>query len=158
MMDEVVDALFKIPPGTVVGRLALACALGAVIGVEREIQQKAAGLRTNMLTALAAAAFALLSLHAVDTVDAASGLSDALRIDPLRVFEAISGAAAVLAAGTVIASRGQVSGLTTGVTLWLTAAIGAGVGLGFYGLSILATLFAVATLALLAQVERRREE
>ena len=91
-------------------------------------------------------------------VDAASGLSDALRIDPLRVFEAISGAAAVLAAGTVIASRGQVSGLTTGVTLWLTAAIGAGVGLGFYGLSILATLFAVATLALLAQVERRREE
>ena len=153
MLEEFADTVFRIPPWTVIGRLALASALGAAIGFERELRRKSAGLRTNMLTALAAAAFSLLALHAVDEVAADSVMSDALRVDPLRALEAISGAAAMLAAGTVIASRGQVSGMTTGVSLWLSAALGASAGLGFYGLALVATLFAVVILALISRLE-----
>ncbi len=153
MMDELIDKVFLIPPWTVIGRLALACALGAAIGFERELRRKSAGLRTNMLTALAAAAFALLAQHAVDEMATESLMSDVLRVDPLRALEAISGAAAMLAAGTVIASRGEVSGMTTGVSLWLSAALGASVGIGFYGLALVATVFAMIILALLSRLE-----
>ncbi|MEQ8344142.1 MAG: MgtC/SapB family protein [Sneathiellaceae bacterium] len=152
MLDELIDKVFLIPPWTVIGRLALACALGAAIGFERELRRKSAGLRTNMLTALAAAAFALLAQHAVDEMDT-EAMSDLLRVDPLRALEAISGAAAMLAAGTVIASRGEVSGMTTGVSLWLSAALGASVGIGFYGLALVATVFAMVILALLSRLE-----
>lgn len=152
MFDSILDELFEIPPWIVIGRLALAVVLGGLVGLEREFSHKSAGLRTNMLTALAACAFAMLSLYSTERVLDEYGEREIIRVDPLRAFEAVSGAAAVLAAGAVIASRGEVRGMTTGVALWLTAAIGAAVGLGFYGIAIVGTILALAALALVGRL------
>lgn len=158
MGEELLHEVFEIPLWTVIGRLGLAVILGGLIGFEREMNHKSAGLRTNMLTALAAASFSMLCLYSAERVMEQYGSeNELLRIDPLRAFEAVSGAAAVLAAGAVIASRGEVRGMTTGVTLWLTAAVGAGAGLGFYGLAIVATIFALIALALVQRLTPRQD-
>jgi putative Mg2+ transporter-C (MgtC) family protein len=100
----------------IVLRLLLAAAAGAVIGVDRELKDRPAGLRTNMLVALAAAVFTILTFEIYHSLKNANS-------DPVRIIEAVTAGVAFLAAGSIIQSRGGVQGLTTGAALWMCGAL-----------------------------------
>lgn len=142
----------------VMARLLLATIFGATIGFEREWRNRPAGLRTHILVCVAAATYAILTIEIIHapmfTTDA---LGDAVKVDPVRVVEAVTAGVAFLAAGVVIFTRGQVHGLTTGAGMWLAGAIGVASGLGLWQIALFATLLALAVLALLYAVESKMD-
>ena len=115
-------------------RLGLAVLLSTVVGIDREIRQKPLGLRTNMLVALGAASFSLMSLHLVDLLEHSP---EVVRIDPVRVMEAIVGAIGFLGAAAIIQGRFEIVGATTGASIWIVGAIGMACGFGFYALAFI---------------------
>jgi Uncharacterized membrane protein len=134
-------------------RLGLALLLAAGVGYEREVAAKPAGLRTHMLVGLAAAAFALLAIEMAAMVD--GNPQGGIRADPTRVIEAVITGVAFLGAGTIIRSRDQVFGITTGASIWLTGAIGLACGIGCYLVAVLILLLSVGTLVIVRMLERR---
>ena len=139
-----------VPPGTALARLLTAGVLGGLIGLDREARTKPAGLRTHMLIALAACVFALL---AIESVHMAGFADEQVRIDPLRVIEAVTSGVAFLAAGMIVFSRGEVRGLTTGAGMWLAGAVGLSVGLGYWFVAVVATVACFVVLFILAKIE-----
>lgn len=123
--------------------LVLAVILGGAIGLERELQQKAAGLRTNILICAGAALFTELSL----TMTVEFG-------DPSRIAAQIVTGVGFLGAGAIIQGRGIVTGLTTAATMWLVAAIGMAVGFGALLEATGTTLLVVLVLVALRPIER----
>ncbi|MCH6546939.1 MAG: MgtC/SapB family protein [Gemmatimonadetes bacterium] len=123
--------------------LVLAVILGGAIGLERELQQKAAGLRTNILICAGAALFTELSL----AMTAEFG-------DPSRIAAQIVTGVGFLGAGAIIQGRGTVTGLTTAATMWLVAAIGMAVGFGALLEATGTTLLVVLVLVALRPIER----
>lgn len=132
-------------------RLLLAALCGAGIGFEREMQNRPAGLRTHMLTAMAAAVFTILTF---EIFHATRAFDNKLSLDPIRVIEAVTAGVAFLAAGTIIQSRGKVEGLTTGAGMWLAGAVGVSCGAGFYRLALIAVVLAMLILGGLRYVEK----
>jgi putative Mg2+ transporter-C (MgtC) family protein len=122
--------------------LAVGC--GTVIGIERQIMHKPAGLRTNVLICLGAAVFTIISR------EMASGSQDSIT----RIAAQIVTGVGFLGAGAVIQDRGGIHGLTTAATIWLMASIGMACGARFYGLAILSTIFALVVLIGLGQVDK----
>jgi putative Mg2+ transporter-C (MgtC) family protein len=112
-------------------RLGTALMFGVIIGLDREIRGKPAGLRTHMLVALAAAAFTLIALEMVKTI---GDDSPAVRVDPIRAIEAVVAGVAFLGAGAIIQARGSVLGITTGASIWLVGALGLACGSGTFPL------------------------
>jgi putative Mg2+ transporter-C (MgtC) family protein len=140
----------------VVARLLLAAIFGAVIGFEREWRNRPAGLRTHILVCVAAATFAILTIEIIHAPMFTAGeLKDAVKVDPVRVVEAVTAGVAFLAAGVVIFTRGQVHGLTTGAGMWLAGAIGVACGFGLWQIAAFASLLALVVLGLLYAVESR---
>lgn len=135
----------ELPLPIIVLRLVGAALLCAVIGYEREATEHEAGLRTHMLVGLAAASYALITLHLVEIY---SGRGDAIRMDPVRLVEALTGGVAFLAAGMIVMSKGQVKNLTTGAVMWLAAAIGLAAGNGLWPIAVLAALLGLAIITL----------
>ena len=133
-------------------RLVLALVLGAVIGFEREWRDRPAGLRTHMLTALAAAVFAILTIEIHHRVALDAGDNNS---DPIRIIEAVTAGVAFLAAGAIFISKGDVKGLTTGAGMWLAGAVGVACGLGFYVVASVATLLAAFVLAVMRRLEHQ---
>ena len=125
--------------------LVLAVILGGAIGLERELQQKAAGLRTNILICAGAALFTELSL----AMTAEYG-------DPSRIAAQIVTGVGFLGAGAIIQGRGTVTGLTTAATMWLVAAIGMAIGFGALWEATGTTLLVVLVLVALRPLERLR--
>ncbi len=123
--------------------LCLGVVLGGAIGLEREFQHKAAGLRTNILICVGAVLFTELSIAMSST----SG-------DPARIAAQIVTGVGFLGAGTIIQGRGIVTGLTTAATMWLVAAIGMAVGFGALLEATGATLLVLLVLSLLRPIER----
>lgn len=152
-MEQIIADLFPrtaVPYPVLLARLTGAILLGAVIGAEREYRAHAAGLRTHILVALAACVFAILSIESVHM----TGFSDdQVRIDPLRVIEAVTSGVAFLAAGMIVFSRGEVRGLTTGAGMWLAGAVGLSVGLGYWFVAVVATVACFVVLFILAKIE-----
>jgi putative Mg2+ transporter-C (MgtC) family protein len=116
------------------GELGLALVLSAAIGLEREIRQKHAGLRTHTLVGVGAALFMLISKY---------GFSDVLEprlvvLDPSRVAAQIVTGVGFLGAGLIFVRRDAVRGLTTAAGIWVTAAIGSAAGAGLPVLAVLA--------------------
>lgn len=135
------------PLHNVIG-IVLAALLGSCIGLEREISGKAAGLRTNVLICIGAAAFTIISRQM-----GADGGSLS------RIAAQIVTGVGFLGAGAIIQDRGGVHGLTTAATIWLVAGIGMACGAIYYPLAILTTLIAIVVLTALSRVEnslRRR--
>ncbi len=128
----------------IVRRLILAAALGAVFGLERELRQKSAGLRTNILIAVGSAVFTVMS------IEMAVGTS----ADPARIAAQIVAGIGFLGAGAIMRTRGGVQGLTTAATVWVNAAVGVAAGGGRYHLALIATAVTVAVLLVLAPMER----
>ena len=137
---------------TIALRLLLAIGLGAVIGFEREQLARPAGLRTHMLTALAAALFTIITMEIHAGVLAGE---QGHSTDPIRVIEAVTAGVAFLAAGAIFRSQGDVKGLTTGAGMWLAGAIGVACGAGFGVLAIMATVMAAVILFAVRLVEQR---
>lgn len=98
-------------------RLVLAAAAGAAIGFERETKDRPAGLRTNMLVALAAGLFTIITFKIYHAFKGANA-------DPIRIIEAVTAGVAFLAAGTIIQGKASVHGLTTGAAMWMSGALG----------------------------------
>ncbi len=133
-------------------RLVLAAALGAIIGLDRRLHSKPAGLRTMALVSLGAATFTLVGISAMlqlVNAEQEAGLQQMLRLDTSRVIAGIVGGIGFLGAGAIIQSRGRVQGMTTASGIWMTAAIGVAVGLGQYALAFCATFLAFVILVLL---------
>jgi putative Mg2+ transporter-C (MgtC) family protein len=132
-------------------RLTAAVACAAVLGWERESQDKPAGLRTHMMVALGAAAFTLAALILTTNL---SG-DEHVRADPLRLVDGIIGGIGFLGAGTIIQSRGSVHGITTAAGIWVMGAIGVACGCGYYLLAGITTCYAFLILGVLGEVQRR---
>jgi putative Mg2+ transporter-C (MgtC) family protein len=133
-------------------RLVLALVLGALIGLDRRLRSKPAGLRTMSLVSLGSATFTLVGLTAMmQLVEAeqGAGFEAMVRLDTSRVIAGIVGGIGFLGAGAIIQSRGRVQGLTTASGIWMTAAIGVATGLGQYVLALAATFLAYVVLVLL---------
>jgi len=123
-------------------RLLLAAGLGAAIGVERELRQKPAGLRTNILIALGSALFVAVSIafgHAGGTPD--------------RIAAQVVTGIGFLGGGAILRSGTSVHGMTTAATIWVNAAVGMAAGAGLYVIAIAATVIALVVLAVLPPLE-----
>jgi putative Mg2+ transporter-C (MgtC) family protein len=127
-------------------RLLLAFALGGIIGAERELRDKAAGLRTIMFISTGSALFTIFSIHL------ASDLK--LTGDPARIAAQIVAGVGFLGAGAIMREGGEIRGLTTAATIWLAAALGMGAGMGYYLFSTLATLIVLLALLFFPPVEQ----
>jgi putative Mg2+ transporter-C (MgtC) family protein len=149
-IDRHARPLETVPLATGLVRLGGALLLGAVIGLERELHDRPAGLRTHMMIALAAALFTLVGFELVAVQTEKEG---ALRYDPLRLIEAVTSGVAFLAAGSIIARGTTVKGITTGASMWLAGAIGLACGAGNLVLAAIATGLALAILLVLRLVE-----
>jgi putative Mg2+ transporter-C (MgtC) family protein len=123
-------------------RLVLAAALGAAIGIERELRRKPAGLRTNILIAVGAALFTIVSIELASN----GGTPD-------RVAAQIVTGIGFLGAGAIMRSGRNVHGMTTAATIWVNAAIGMAAGAGAYAMAAIGTLVTVGVLTLLPPIE-----
>jgi putative Mg2+ transporter-C (MgtC) family protein len=142
----------------IVARLLLAAIFGAAIGFEREWRNRPAGLRTHVLVCVAAATFAILTIEIIHApMFTADALGDAVKVDPIRIVEAVTAGVAFLAAGVVIFTRGQVHGLTTGAGMWLAGAIGVACGLGLWQIALFSTVLALIVLVLLYTFENKMD-
>ena len=139
-----------IPPLQAVLRTFMAVVVGCLIGLDRELRNKPAGMRTHILIALAAALFTLITFELHVQFAGPEGNHTA---DPVRIIEAVTAGVAFLGAGAIIQSRGNVQGLTTGANMWLAGALGVACGAGYYVLAVIGTVFALIVLVALAKLE-----
>ena len=132
----------------VVVRLLVAVSLGALLGYERESIGASAGLRTHMLVSLGSAMFVLIPLQA--------GMSIA---DVSRVLQGVTAGVGFLGAGAILKSQkeGEITGLTTAASVWLTAAVGIAAGMGREATAVLSAILALIILSLLRRKESKRK-
>jgi putative Mg2+ transporter-C (MgtC) family protein len=148
---ELVDA--SRPQLWLLVRVAGAVLLGGLIGAEREVARKPAGLRTHMLVAGTAALIVGLGTLLVGYFESSEG-SGVLRADPIRLLEALVTGVSFLGAGTIIRSgEDGVTGLTTAASLLFTAVVGATVALEQYVLAVGAAVLLLLTLRAMVLVE-----
>ncbi len=130
---------------TIVLKLLLAAVLGGLVGLERELRGKPAGLRTNMFICVGSALFTILSTE----------LARAGGADPTRVASQLIPGIGFIGAGSIIRARGSVMGLTTAATIFVMASIGMAVGGGLYGTGIFMAVLILGALSVLGWLERR---
>jgi putative Mg2+ transporter-C (MgtC) family protein len=130
-------------------RMLMAALLGGLLGLEREVKGKSAGIRTHMLVALGSAMFVLVPLQAGMDEESLS-----------RVIQGLLAGVGLLCAGSILKSTGddQIYGLTTAAGLWMTTAIGVAAGMGREATAVLSTLLALAILALEGPLRGLRED
>jgi putative Mg2+ transporter-C (MgtC) family protein len=138
------------PLEEIVLRLAMAAAFGLVLGLDRELRRKPAGLRTHMLVSVSAATTTLVTLELFEAL-LAMGHRET---DPLRVVQGLAQAIGFICAGVIFVTRGDVKGVTTAANIWMCGAIGIAAGAGQYWIGIVALAFAVLILTVLYFVER----
>jgi putative Mg2+ transporter-C (MgtC) family protein len=122
-------------------RVVLAIVIGGIIGAEREFRHKAAGFRTIIFICVGACLFTIFSMEI-------GGLQD-----PARIAANIVSGVGFLGAGVILRSGGRVIGLTTASAIWLSAALGLGIGAGQYALSTAAALLTVVILFVFPPLE-----
>jgi putative Mg2+ transporter-C (MgtC) family protein len=127
-----------------VKRLLMACALGGLVGVEREYRHKDSGLRTNLLICMGSALFTLLgAVLAGDTVN----------VDKGRVAANIVQGIGFLGAGLILHTRNRVLGLTSAATVWCVASVGMACGAGLYFVAAFATVILLLALQVVGALE-----
>lgn len=148
-MDSITAELFSVPGSSqtlvVIVRIVAAGLLGAVIGGERELEGKAAGLRTHMLVALGAALFVIAPREA------------GLRVGELAsIVQGVAAGIGFIGAGTILklTERGEIKGLTTAASIWMTAAIGIAAGIGPLWVPVLSAACAWVILYAVARIEK----
>jgi putative Mg2+ transporter-C (MgtC) family protein len=118
-------------------RIVVAAGLTGAIGMERELRERAAGLRTHMLVGVGSALFTIVSAYAWS--DFVFSRQDGVVFDPTRIAAQIVTGIGFLGAGAIIRQGLSVRGLTTAAGLWVVAAIGMAVGAGYYSAAVIAT-------------------
>jgi putative Mg2+ transporter-C (MgtC) family protein len=141
---------FPLPMEILLIRTLGAALLCGLIGLERGVHKNPAGLRTNMLVGLATSTFCMITLYMMETL--ADG-NAAMRFDPIRLVEAVTAGITFLAAGVIVFTKGDVKGLTTGASMWLSGAIGLACGLGIWSIALVASLAGVIVLWLLRHLQ-----
>jgi putative Mg2+ transporter-C (MgtC) family protein len=134
-------------------RLVLAALLAGVIGVERELREQEAGLRTHMLVCVGSTMFMLVGVYGWSGYELGNQIG--VVVDPSRVASYVVSGIGFLGAGAIIRHGINVRGLTTAASLWVVAAIGVAVGAGMYGLAVATTALVILALWPLAQVKSR---
>lgn len=129
-------------------RLGMATLLGLLLGLDRELRDHAAGLRTHGLICLAAAALTVSVLGLYTSMPMANA-------DPLRLFEAAGGFVGIVGAGLIVFNKGEVHNITTAVHLFLTAVIGIACGAAQWPLVAVAAPIGLVVLSLLPLLERK---
>ena len=124
MSNDSIDIIYKI---------VMTILLTSVIGIEREMRQKDAGLRTHVLVGVGSSLIVLTSFHISD-------IYKAVPTDPTRIISNIVTGIGFLCAGTIIRGGRQVVGLTTAATLWIVSGIGMAVGAGDFEAAIVVTV------------------
>lgn len=145
-MEAIINFLHSFNVITVCLRLVLAMFFGAVIGLERGKQGRAAGMRTHVLVCLGAALTAMIGYYSVYVLGTTN--------DPLRIGAQVISGIGFLGAGTIfIKGRFQITGLTTAAGLWTSAAIGLALGAGFYEGAIITFVCSVLTVTVMHRLE-----
>jgi putative Mg2+ transporter-C (MgtC) family protein len=135
------NAIPSLDDVNIVLRLVVASVLGGAIGIERELRDREAGIRTHLLVSLGAALFTIVSAYAFHSF-LASG-SSVVRADPTRIAAQIVTGIGFLGAGAIIREGLSVRGLTTAATLWVVAAIGMACGAGWYWAALVTTALTI---------------
>lgn len=125
-------------------RLVLAAAIGGIIGIERELKNRPAGLRTHVLVSLGSALIMLISIDGFNNTG-----------DPGRLAAQVVSGVGFLGAGTIMRNENGINGLTTAASLWVAAGIGLAVGTGYYLGSIITASIALITLMKLGNFEKK---
>jgi putative Mg2+ transporter-C (MgtC) family protein len=132
-------------------RLAMALAIGALIGLERSHHGRPAGFRTHALVCMSTALLMLITVYESRWVP--PSLLGRVALDPTRMAQGIMTGIGFLGAGTIMRQGLSVRGLTTAASIWMTAAIGLLVGIGFLFPAVLATLLTLGTLSVFRWLE-----
>ena len=132
-------------------KIILAALLGSIVGIERTRSGQSAGIRTNLMIAVASCLFTWLGSEIFNRQS--TGPQDSARL----AAQVVSGVG-FLGAGTMLQTKNKIRGLTTAATIWLVAAIGMTVGVGEYWSAVFVTAFALLALVLLAPVSTRLQE
>lgn len=134
-------------------RLLLALLAGGIIGLERAIHGREAGFRTHTLVCVSSALLMLLMDYQWQLIP--EQFLDTIRTDPTRMAQGIMTGIGFLGAGVIIKEGLTVRGLTTAASIWMTAAIGIVIGLGFYEPAFYSTIITVVTLSMFRWVESK---
>jgi putative Mg2+ transporter-C (MgtC) family protein len=129
-------------------RLGVAALLGLALGIDRELRQRAAGLRTHGLICVSAAA---MTVSIISLYNQLNGQ----RMDPLRIYEAAGTFIGIIGAGLIVFSKGEVKNLTTAAHLWLVTVVGIACGAGQWPLVVICGVVSLIMLTVLGLVERR---
>jgi putative Mg2+ transporter-C (MgtC) family protein len=140
--------------GNFIIRLVVASVLGGIIGFERDIHGRAAGLRTNLLISLGAAVFMLISESIAESYSLRMGDSFS-RADPGRIAAQVVTGIGFLGAGAIIKYGFSIRGLTTAACIWISAGIGMSSGAGYFELAIVTTAIGLLCLIFLNIVEKK---
>ncbi|CFQ27774.1 putative Mg(2+) transport ATPase [Yersinia bercovieri] len=132
-------------------RITLAGALGGLIGFERQLRAKEAGLRTHILVGIGSAMFMIVSKYGFEDLLTLEHVS----FDPSRVAAQVVSGMGFLGAGTIMIQKQMVKGLTTAAGMWVTAAIGLVIGSGLYEIGIYGTLVTLVVLEIFRQLSNR---
>jgi putative Mg2+ transporter-C (MgtC) family protein len=138
--------------GGVLVRLSVAAALGGAIGLERELREHQAGLRTHLLVSVGSAVFTIVSAYGFNDFLTHGGTL--VRTDPTRIAAQIVTGIGFLGAGAILRQGLSIRGLTTAASLWLVAGIGMASGAGYYSAAVIATAGALLTLEPLRYASR----
>ena len=131
-------------------RLAVAAGLGAAVGIERELRDREAGVRTHLAVSLGSALFTVVSAYGFEDFVAAGDT-----VDPTRIAAQIVTGIGFLGAGAIIRSGLSVRGLTTAASLWIVAALGMAAGAGYYAAALIGTALTLFALGPLRAVAHR---
>ena len=139
--------------GVIVARILGALVIGAMIGFERSYHGRPAGFRTHALVCIASSMLMILSVYQNEWMTAVA--IEAIRTDPTRMAQGIMTGIGFLGAGVIFKEGLTVRGLTTAASIWVTAAIGILIGVGFWFLAVISAAAALAILALFRFIEAR---
>jgi len=128
-------------------KIFLSLFLGGLVGLEREIKHKPAGLRTNILICLGSTIIMIVSLNL-------SKIYGSI-VDPSRIAAQVVTGIGFIGAGAIIRARGSVHGLTTAATIWVIAGIGLSIGNGYYSVALISTFVVMIILNLGIRLEKR---
>jgi len=140
----------------ILAHLTAALVAGGIIGLERSYHGRPAGFRTHALVCLASSLLMLVSVYQGEWMPGMPGIAlDTVRTDPTRMAQGIMTGIGFLGAGVIFKEGLSVRGLTTAASIWITAAIGILLGVGFYAPAVLATAFTLGILSLFRWIEAK---
>ena len=159
-ITDTILSLKDTPLFQVIMRLVAAAFCGVLIGLERELRAKEAGVRTHFLVCFGSALFMVVSVYGflsmtdpslvsvTEAINIANG-QDFRRFDQARIAAQIVSGIGFIGAGTIMVNRGSITGLTTAAGLWVAAGIGMAIGCGLYVIGLVATVFVLIGLEML---------